>query len=209
MTLEDYKKAANRVVGLVAAAESGRKSNISRDQHKAMVEMMLADVRDRELKAACFLQHPAHLPEGKDLQKLMESPADRDKQLRADAISWRDINRGEADKAAVSLRNAVHAVRMCDELLQDADEAEQEEVVAWRREISEYLLEHFGASVRQAPRDESELRMWCGEHAAKANPCPLWLRVWRPGGAVFAAKPRSMAEEFAKTMTNYGKEEDE
>lgn len=199
MTLEDYKRAANRVVGLVAAAEKGRKVDVSRDQQLAMVEMMVADCRDRELRPAEYLQHPAHLPDGKDLQKLVESAAERDKTLRADAIEWRQICRREADRAATSLRNAVTAYRMADAMLNDGGEtAEEETLHSYLREIAGYLHDVFACDPKRAPADEAELRAWCLSMALRTNPVPPWLQEWQPGGAIFAPRPRSVADEIAR-----------
>ena len=206
--IEDFRDAMRRAAGVLSKPGKGGAS-VSRDQTTAMVEMMVHNVRDGELRPPLFLQHPAHLPEGEELARLVSSVAERDRQLRADATEWRDINRREAERAAVSLRNAVEAIRMADHLMNEyPDEDADAELHGWRREIEAYLRATFAVDPERAPHDDVELRAWCLESCMRANPVPLWLRTYRPGAFVPSSKPRTVAEEFVHHMNGSTDRED-
>ena len=177
MTSEDYKAAAQRVAGLFDGI--GRKSGIPDAAKVTLVEMMALDVRDGIVRAPLFLQHPAHLPEGQDLRSLVVGAAAKDATLRGDAHEWRRLNREEADRSSVTLRNAVEAIRMADELL--AAHPDDKRVFAWAVEITTCLHILFECDPKQAPKDRAGLDAWCLAVCNKANPVPEWLQGYRPG----------------------------
>jgi hypothetical protein len=188
MSHEEYKKVANRVVGIFdGVGKAPRKLALAQDT--ALVEMMAIDVKDGILTPPSFLQHPPHLPDGDDLRVLCQGNAPKDQQLRIDAHEWASINKRESARAMVSLRNAVTAVRLANDILNDPDA--DENVHGWMREIGGFLMFAFGCDAREAPHARDELDLWCYAIANKANPCPEWLQYF--GRATVAAKPKQVS----------------
>lgn len=167
----------------------------------AMVELVVRNVRNGDLRPATFLQHPPHLPEGGELKVLLSGTVAKDAQLRQDAHAWASVNRSEVASASISLRNAITAIRMADELLNDPDA--DEVLHEWKNEIATYLATVFACDTREAPLDRAELEAWCLTITNRANPCPEWLQDWRPGTRMFEPKkkPANLAEQFATHMT--------
>lgn len=176
MSKEDYKAVADRAAGLFDGI--GRKAGIPPAMKLTLVEMMALDVRDGVVRGPLFLQHPPHLPEGQDLRALVVGAAAKDAQLRSDAHEWAQMNRQEATRAAVTVRNAVEALRMADELT--AANPTDRRPFEWRVEIAACLQFSFECDPEQAPAARDALDAWALAVCNKANPVPEWLQTYRP-----------------------------
>lgn len=202
-----YKAAAKRAAGLFDCVGKPVRS-VARETDTALIEMMVLDVREGLLRPAVFLQHPAHLPEGVDLKSLMTSAIAKDAQLRIDAYEWASVNRREAGRASVGLKNAVTAMRLAADLV-DHEEDVDERVHGWGDEIAVYLQTAFGCDPHAAPHSAEEFSTWCSETCNKANPVPEWLQVHRSGGPVSTVDPKRERTTATRDMVDrYGGDDD-
>jgi hypothetical protein len=202
-----FNDAMKRVMPLFDGYTKGTKhssKSITVTIETAMVELVVQNVRNGDLRPPSFLQHPAHLPEGNELKLLMASTASKDSQLRGDAIAWSVTNRTEADRASVSLRNAITALRMIDDLVADPNlDSDTGEVLhEWRHEVEAYLRATFACDPREAPTGRDELDAWCLRICDRANPTPRWLRTWRGHALAYSSADEddTIAGQFARFM---------
>lgn len=200
---DQFKNALARAMRVVDGVGKGGVRH-TLDTEAALVELVVLTIRSGEMRPACFLQHPAHLPEGNELRLLCNSDASKDEQLRADAHDWARVNYNEAAKASVSLRSALTAMRSADALLNDPDA--DEKLHEWKQEIAAYLRTTFGVIPERAPYDKGELDAWCFEMCDRANPVPKWLKEWR-GKSKFIQREDTVAAEFARHMSSTEDEE--
>lgn len=142
-----------------------------------LVKMMAVLVKNGDLRGPVFLRHPDHLPEGQDLRVLMIGKAEKDNELRADARDWAARNREEAVRASAGLRNAITAIRLADELLNDP--SNDEVLHEWKTEIAAYCKDTFSCDTREAPFAKLDLDAWCLKVCQLRNPVPAWLENWR------------------------------
>lgn len=177
MTDQEWESAWKRASGIGDFVGTGKQ--VPARIQCAIVEVQVLCVRNKDLRGPMYLSHPHHLPEGNDLRFLMAGDVPKDAQLRSDARDWAHINKCEAQRSAQGLKNAISAIRLADELLNDPDN--DEVLDEWKREIDAYVRAVFKVDHREAPIEDRPLEAWCVAQCNLTNPCPEWLREYRKG----------------------------
>lgn len=175
---------ATRALGIVDArgGVGVAKANHRVDRYLdvALVELMIANIREGFVTPPGFLSQPAHLPDGDDLKALARSEGSRDAALRMDMSEWVQINRREASRGGTTLRNAIKAVRIAKTLLDESDE-DDVRIAEMKSEIEAHLYRTYKVTVVEAPENEYHLDLWCVAFIAKLSPVPEWLADRKPG----------------------------
>lgn len=180
VTPEDpFLAAANRALGIVDSrgGVGVAKANHRADRYLdvALVELMVASIREGFVAPPGFLAQPAHLPDGDDLRALARSVGSRDAALRMDMSEWVQINRREASLGGTTLKNAIKAVRIAKTLLDESDE-DDVRISEMKAEIETHLYRTYKLTAVEAPENEYALDRWCVAFLVKLSPVPEWLR---------------------------------
>lgn len=181
MSEEEFRDAMLRAASVIDNMGTGRAPSIG--QRMSLLELAAITCRDGHYQAPMFLQHPAHLPEGNELKKLMSSTAASDAQLRADAREWVEVNKAEALRGMVILRNVITALREAKALeAEQLNDDDKKKVFGWFKEVRDYVALAFAVDPRQAPVGKEELDAWALAMCHRANPVPEWMRDHRGDG---------------------------
>ena len=188
---------AQRALGLVEShggIGGNKNTRVARTMDVALVELMVANIREGFVQRPEYLRRPAHLPDtDKELRVLALSEVPKDQTLRADLYEWASINRRLTSQGSVTLRNAIMAIRFADVALNASDENDAE-IHAWKLEIEKHLVETYAIEPASAPAALDELGLWCEKALTEFNPVPEWLREARPSsttsGTIFKPKTK-------------------
>lgn len=170
---------AKRAIGLVdrhgsIESKQPRVGRSTRGMDESLVELMVENIAAGYVVPPCFLMRPSHLPDSeKELRVLALSKVERDQQLKADLFEWCAINRRVCGQGAVTLRNAIVAIRLADALLNEGDQND-ERIYEYKVKIEDHVRNTYRIDVREAP--ETDLGLWCELKIGECNPVPEWLR---------------------------------
>lgn len=189
-------KAAMRALGLVDAHGGIGKPKNGRWQRPmdvALVELMVENIKAGFVTVPSFLNLPGHLPDTeRELRSLQLSNAARDQVLKNDLAEWVSINRRVVGQAAVTLANAMKAVRMAYELLEEEHDDHIEQI---KGDIEAHLYRTFKITIVEMPADLADLQAWCEKKLSEMSPVPEWLRDGStsgpPGANLFAPKKKA------------------